>query len=872
MLYPHYKKIEQLNSAKRGIRLLRCNMSFIEISITVIGTQKTIEVGNCDVLNHATFKLVTKVKYDYRAWIHFVVNNSRFFRTTFRIDPRARRSAVLAKFANSLLSHGSMVNGTGSEKSQINYYFYRCRFSLIKGKSLYLRQVDVVHIINSRFKIDRDGSQCSDLGCAVNLETREAYLENVTFDSTLTDVQSVSVLLIQYDTVRFADVLLLCPFTSTGEYHEYKGTKTYGIVENCKQVCEDDMFSHKRGIVTLADSAALSRNRTDLIMNSTEPVCQKCPIGINCGTNLFQPLPNYWGYKNQDNSVSMVRCPDGYCCQGRETCKEYNSCNTLRTGTLCGICEKNWTESLFSPRCVSAANCSANLIILLYVAAVMMYSIILLTMKGIKSKFISAAAYLFKKVKLVLNRSSKHKTVEKTKIEKVVLDEGKEDDDMKYIQILCYYVQDATLFKVYFPGTESNDEEFIVKVLQFSPEFIGTLYNKATQLCFGESTTAIHKVLFKSLFGPSVMFFLLVIYLVQQQLIRYFGKRFALWQSLRASLMKAFLLVILLAYQNIVIGAFRLVKCVEISDDKVLYIQANVRCYTSWQIAIQVFICVSIIPIFFVLSHSPFYVRERKMSVLVFVVSCLLPLPAMIAFHIIQCCRREKLENVELTEDDDFGPSILVTMGNELQVSESRNFHSDTDIGMQYSTDSINDIDLNERFSEESSEHSTKDNLGVIGSQENPSDCREEIVKALLEHYKTLKLFGVRFTWLGIHKLYRVMLVACNTFIADPLTRICLMMVALLIIALMNSVIKPYKGSSANATAAISYAANICIAIINVVRAIMIDNICQYNCSNQILHLEYLQLAEKILMIYLPVVAICLWAISVGINKCMKKE
>ena len=46
--------------------------------------------------------------------------------------------------------------------------------------------------------------------------------------------------------------------------------------------------------------------------------------------------------------------------------------------------------------------------------------------------------------------------------------------------------------------------------------------------------------------------------------------------------------------------------------------------------------------------------------------------------------------------------------------------------------------------------------------------CEEEIVECLLKHYKYLSVFGIRFTWLGVHKIYRVALVACRTFITEP--------------------------------------------------------------------------------------------------------
>ena len=66
------------------------------------------------------------------------------------------------------------------------------------------------------------------------------------------------------------------------------------------------------------------------------------------------------------------------------------------------------------------------------------------------------------------------------------------------------------------------------------------------------------------------------------------------------------------------------------------------------------------------------------------------------------------------------------------------------------------------------------------------SKSEKEILTALLEHYRELNLFGVRFTWLCIHKLYRVVLVACNTFITEPIYRLCLMTLVLIIVTVVN--------------------------------------------------------------------------------------
>ena len=113
------------------------------------------------------------------------------------------------------------------------------------------------------------------------------------------------------------------------------------------------------------------------------------------------------------------------------------------------------------------------------------------------------------------------------------------------------------------------------------------------------------------------------------------------------------------------------------------------------------------------------------------------------------------------------------------------------------------------------------------------SKSESEILTALLEHYKELNLFGIRFTWLCIHKLYRVALVACNTFITKPISRLCVMTLVLIVVTIFNTFVKPYNDYKANLTASFSYAANLCLAVLNVLKAGLVTFDCKSNCSFQ---------------------------------------
>ena len=84
--------------------------------------------------------------------------------------------------------------------------------------------------------------------------------------------------------------------------------------------------------------------------------CSNCPYGANC---LIEgevvSLPNFYGW-SQNGQITMLRCPQGYCCQNR-SCQGINSCADNRGGFFCGRCRHGFTESIFSSFCNADTNC-----------------------------------------------------------------------------------------------------------------------------------------------------------------------------------------------------------------------------------------------------------------------------------------------------------------------------------------------------------------------------------------------------------------------------------------------------------------------------------------------------------------------------------
>ena len=200
------------------------------------------------------------------------------------------------------------------------------------------------------------------------------------------------------------------------------------------------------------------------------------------------------------------------------------------------------------------------------------------------------------------------------------------DSGMKFVQIFLYYVQDATLFKIHIPDVNEPSKNILVKILQFSPEIL-TVYYKLSDLCFTRNTTAIMKIFLSSLFGPCIILFLGTVYVMQKMVSRYSWKTSTKWETLRSKLMQAFLFTVLFSFQKIIKGAFSLIQCVDVDNNKVLYVEGDILCYTWWQRALKVYIYFSILPVFITLAICPFWVKKKEMSVEMLILACLLPIP-----------------------------------------------------------------------------------------------------------------------------------------------------------------------------------------------------------------------------------------------------
>ena len=570
----------------------------------------------------------------------------------------------------------------------------------------------------------------------------------INLTSVDTELQQVSIMSIVAFSVDFQNTQILRPLGMDAVHLVPLNPFEPNTVQ-CETACTSDMYTFQSGKVNLNVHYAIGYTKNIIhVSNHVKPLCSKCPVGAKCSGNI-KALPNYWDYRTKD-TVAMVRCPTGYCCQDDESCLTFDTCNSNRSGYLCGVCEKGFAESLFDQTCISVEKCHTWLIGLLYISCAVGYGLGLMVIDNIKEAVISSSKKIYQCVKETLLKNSRKET--KPEMSNSSRPETKEEGNFKYLQILFYYVQDAALFKIELPGKSSDQSSTFVKVAQFTPDILTSIYTSVTETCFDFGTTAISKTLFKSIFGPCVLFFLFAIYLCQLCVFSITRKMSKFRRLIKYKLVQSFLLVILFSYQQIITGAFTLVKCIDIENINRLYVQGNIQCFTHWQTAIEIFIWANIFPSFFVFSHVPYYVEMNQMSVEMFILLCLLPVPCLMIFHLskawnkirrnsyVQNNRERDLELNQREVSQEEISSMVTGIGSNLSLNSivctdtlELSYvisDSDTDIANEYSTDIMTHFKtdskqgalteeeiITELCSKHSSEHDSKDQ-NVIGSKE----------------------------------------------------------------------------------------------------------------------------------------------------------
>ena len=169
------------------------------------------------------------------------------------------------------------------------------------------------------------------------LKTSHFVIENVILDTSI--YKNPAPLIFLSGTGNIKSLSLFCPQSMQPKLILKQSTTSISCEISCPEA-----YTFQAGNITFDMKVVFQYVHRNASVLERSTVCFPCPVGAVCNGTV-RALPNYWGYKNQIGQVTMIRCPDGYCCHDNKTCTKFNSCHPERAGTLCGKCQKNLTES-----------------------------------------------------------------------------------------------------------------------------------------------------------------------------------------------------------------------------------------------------------------------------------------------------------------------------------------------------------------------------------------------------------------------------------------------------------------------------------------------------------------------------------------------
>ena len=480
--------------------------------------------------------------------------------------------------------------------------------------------------------------------------------------------------------------------------------------------------------------------------------CHDCPRAAVCTGEQLRPRPNFWGNKNSRNGeVSFLSCPLGYCCQNDQECKAYDSCHGNRIGTLCGRCNQGTSELLFGTECQPNKDCESKFIWIGISVIVPLYCLFFLYYNDIV-KFLTTAFFASSKI-----RSQK------------LCDSPTESNSTEphplpmlggYLKIIFYYYQIIHIF-----NSSIGDRGQAFKLID---HFVTPMFNFLVSAnmfslrCPFKDLHPIHKVAILNSLGFLLLIFIGLLFIAWKVITAFKRSRLdskplyidavvqkdesdgtsddfqdqkhKTGQSFKCRIASAFTRISLLMYSSTAQLCLSLLHCVPIEDHKVLFIDGTLKCYQIFQYFAFVYVALNIIPFCLVPILGSYLLTFDSICLTEFCLGCLFPLPFCINWAL-----------------------LLFKMWRG-------------------------------RFSE---------GYVAVSSLKVVSTPRSAILQVLLGPFRSHSTFlgfpESPIPWEGFLIFRRLVIILLFTFVYDVNLRMCLVLVACVIILILHLVVKPFK-------------------------------------------------------------------------------
>ncbi|XP_057293749.1 uncharacterized protein LOC130622314 [Hydractinia symbiolongicarpus] len=487
----------------------------------------------------------------------------------------------------------------------------------------------------------------------------------------------------------FQNVSFYCP----NNYDSFLLSTTESITSAQCHRCSRGMYNINKGIVMIVGKSRLKRNI--FLTTKSNFTCFKCPAGGKCEEKV-RSRANFWGYVGTESQVYFLPCPSYYCCSHQ--CESYNDCNKHREGILCGTCKKGFRLNFYNEDCIKNNDCHMVLSWLLltfysacYVLFLMYYKTLLTLLVNIISKYFvkrDKIFFLFKTkifnyredpfsyalfdeseeeseneaianneygLEVLSDRIMERmeKTEEINEINKFI---GSEIKAIGYgIKTIVFFFYQMELL-IHIPATEQDSYGYLHQL----KTTISNIFNlqliqlHLSKICFVKNLDAVSKRVIKVNNVFMLMLVLLIavglIFFIRQIRRKTKSKCFEHLSQCQVidKIRNCFIQVALLGYTSVSTFCFTLLHCVKINNQKHLFIQGDVICYTWWQYCILIITLLWVFPFGVSVYLSIKMLQRKQLSVKGFYFSLAFPLSSFY-FYFRSVCHSVKLN---ITSDE----------------------------------------------------------------------------------------------------------------------------------------------------------------------------------------------------------------------------
>ena len=650
---------KQISVNNLNYTILRCiNATFIG-NVTQYGTVIYAESSHLQLIN-CTFKSNLARKSGGAVYLRKSVSDfigCRFLDNTAEAADRRRTSIGFLPGVG-----GAIVSEYCNITSLKNCHFKGNTAPVFGGAIFHKGMGSILKLDHSHIEAD-EGSRATVAGTAV-FSYSETRINNVVVNMTRKYVSNSALIffggLQGQPALRANNATFQC---SPGKkidvttYFNHKYKKFSSLALRCT-MCPVGHYTLHFGAVTMTETSRKG-------YHARQVQCYPCPLGGKCQNGTIRSADNFWGHTTEkNNNIKFHACPSGYCCSGKD-CLTYNSCRKGREGILCGRCVKGATENLISSDCLQFRQCKNEWFYMLVIVAGICYIVFFLYVSEIGN-------FLAKIVNVPGVSTRKHKSnieVDYSSINPLRTADSCEESQRDrtalsswsyaekyyfkgFIKTMFFFYQVKHLLTVY---QKKGDSQSIVELTETK---ILDVFNFKTDVLFPKKSLTWCPLPYMSALGKQYIKLSLIALLIILLIIIYFSVLLCqvIYQkrkdqqhpenrnaetnsvlgmqssdSWKRRTLCAGLNIILLGYATLTTTLLSSLNCVSLGNQvKVLFLQGDIVCYQVWQYVVIGVTIVWVIPFPVIITIATNLLEQKKISVVTFFASLLMPLPYLL--------------------------------------------------------------------------------------------------------------------------------------------------------------------------------------------------------------------------------------------------